>query len=253
MKAVILAGGLGTRLAEETGTKPKPMVEAGGRPLIWHIMSNYARAGVTDFLVLAGYKGDVIREYFANFWLHQADVTFDLGSSRFEVRANRATPWSVTVLDTGQHTMTGGRLARAREYLPSTFFLTYGDGVSDVDVSATLESHRSNQGAMVTLTAMRPPARFGALQIEGSKVQGFQEKPSGDGTWVNGGYFVMEPEIFNLLGDDGCVLERDVLPALATEGKLGCYKHSGTFQPVDTVRDLAALEGAILEKAFPWT
>lgn len=253
MKAVIFAGGLGTRLAEETGSKPKPMVEASGRPLIWHIMNNYARAGITEFVVLAGYRGDVIREYFANYWLHETDVTFDLASSSVEVREKRGPSWTVTVLDTGQNTMTAGRLARARDYLDGTFFLTYGDGVSDVDVKQTLAAHRSDSRNLVTLTAMRPPSRFGALSVDAGKVVSFQEKPLGEGPWVNGGYFVVEPEVLDLIAGDESIFEQDVLPFLASSKRLGCYLHDGIFQPVDTIRDLAALTELIERGTFPWT
>ena len=251
MKAVILAGGRGTRLAEETQLKPKPLVEANGKPLIWHIMQNFSRHGVTDFIILSGYKGQQIREYFANFWLHQADLTFDLATPNQEIHKVRGLPWKVTVLDTGVDTNTGGRIARLKGLLAEDFLLTYGDGVSDVDIQKLIIRHqRSNN--LVTLTAVQPPARFGALNLKGNQVISFQEKPEGDGAWVNGGFFVLTPKIFNYLNSDSSSFEIDALPKVASEGKLGAYKHSGYWQPVDTIRDLQRLEEAIESGALPW-
>jgi glucose-1-phosphate cytidylyltransferase len=251
MKAVILAGGRGTRLSEETQVKPKPLVEAGGKPLIWHIMQNYARHGVTDFVVLVGYKGQQIREYFANFWLHESDVTFDLSTPNREIHQVRSLPWKVTVLDTGIETLTGGRLLRAKNLLKDEFLLTYGDGVSDVDVTALIRAHTKSKN-IATLTAVQPPARFGALALEKDQVKSFQEKPIGDGAWVNGGFLAFTPEIFRYLDNDETSLEMHALTRLASEGKLGSYKHSGFWQPVDTIRDLRRLEEEVAKGVLPW-
>jgi glucose-1-phosphate cytidylyltransferase len=251
MKAVILAGGRGTRLTEETTLKPKPLVEANGQPLIWHIMQNYSRHGITDFIILSGYKGQQIREYFANFWLHQADLTFDLSTPNQEIHKVRGLPWKVTVLDTGTDTNTGGRIARLKGVVNEDFLLTYGDGISDIDISSLLKKHKENNN-YVTLTAVQPPARFGALNLKGDLVIGFEEKPKGDGAWVNGGFFVVTPKIFDYLGEDSTSLEIDVLPQIAKDHKLGAFKHAGYWQPVDTIRDLHRLEEAIAEGALPW-
>jgi len=252
MKAVILAGGRGTRLTEETQLKPKPLVEANGKPLIWHIMQNFSRHGVTDFIILSGYKGQQIREYFANFWLHQADLTFDLETPNQEVHKVRGLPWKVTVLDTGTDTNTGGRIARLKGLLNEDFLLTYGDGVSDIDIQKLITNHQ-NSNNLATLTAVQPPARFGALNLNGNQVTSFQEKPEGDGAWVNGGFFVLSPKIFDYLDSDTSSFEIDALPKVASTGKLGAYKHSGYWQPVDTIRDLQRLEEAIENGALPWT
>ena len=251
MKAVILAGGRGTRLSEETQTKPKPLVEAGGRPLIWHVMQNYARYGITEFIVLVGYKGSYIREYFANYWLHQADVTFDLATPNRKVHSIKSLPWKVTVIDTGVDTMTGGRLARVQNLLTEDFLLTYGDGVADVDIQDLIRAHKQNTN-LVTLTAVQPPARFGALRLVNDQVSEFQEKPAGDGAWVNGGYFALSPGIFPFLGGDGSSFETETLPTIAATGKLGAFKHFGFWQPVDTIRDLQRLEEAVAKGLLPW-
>jgi glucose-1-phosphate cytidylyltransferase len=251
MKAVILAGGRGTRLAEETQVKPKPLVEAGGKPLIWHIMQNYARFGITEFVVLVGYKGQLIREYFANFWLNQADITFDLSNPEIQVHQTRGQSWKVSVIDTGLETMTGGRLARLKNLLDEDFLLTYGDGVSDVDIDKLLKKHNENK-SLATLTAVQPPARFGALDFVGNQVVGFREKPIDDEGWVNGGFFVLSPKIFDYITNDLCSFESDVLPSVAKQGQLSAYKHSGFWQPVDTIRDLERLEVAIADGALPW-
>jgi glucose-1-phosphate cytidylyltransferase len=251
MKAVILAGGRGTRLSEETQLKPKPLVEAAGQPLIWHIMQNYAKHGITEFIVLAGYKGQQIREYFANYWLHQADITFDLSTPEREIHKVRSLPWKVSVLDTGIDTNTGGRIARLRDLLKEDFLLTYGDGVSDVNISELIASHKLS-GNLATLTAVQPPARFGALNLIGNKVISFQEKPDGEGAWVNGGFLLLKPEIFDFLKGDDSSFEIDALPKIAELGKLGVYKHSGFWQPVDTIRDLQRLEEAIGRGVLPW-
>jgi glucose-1-phosphate cytidylyltransferase len=251
MKAVILAGGRGTRLTEETTLKPKPLVEANGKPLIWHIMQNYSRYGITEFIILSGYKGQQIREYFANFWLHQADLTFDLSTSNQEIHEVRGLPWKVTVLDTGIDTNTGGRIAHLKGMLNEDFLLTYGDGVSDVDISSLLKKHKELDN-YVTLTAVHPPARFGVVDLKGDRVVGFEEKPKGDGAWVNGGFFVITPKIFDYLSTESASLEIDVLPKIAKDQKLGAYKHTGFWQPVDTIRDLYRLEEAIAAGALPW-
>ncbi len=251
MIAVILAGGRGTRLVEETQVKPKPLVEAGGQPLIWHIMQNYARHGVTEFIVLAGYKGQQIREYFANYWLHQADITFDLATPERVIHKIRSLPWKVSVLDTGIETNTGGRIARLKELLTSDFLLTYGDGVSNVNIQELISKHNSSQN-IATLTAVKPPARFGALNLNGEQVESFQEKPDGEGDWVNGGFFVLKPEIFQFLDGDESSFEFDALPRVARLGELGVYKHSGFWQPVDTIRDLQRLEEGISRGHLPW-
>ena len=252
MKAVILAGGRGTRLTEETTLKPKPLVEANGKPLIWHIMQNYSMHGITEFIILSGYKGQQIREYFANFWLHQADLTFDLLTPNQEIHKVRGLPWKVTVIDTGTDTNTGGRVARLKGIVNEDFLLTYGDGISDIDISSLVKKHKEHNN-YVTLTAVQPPARFGALNLEGDLVVGFEEKPKGDGAWVNGGFFVLTPKIFDYLGGDSSSFEIDALPKVADAGKLGAYKHSGYWQPVDTIRDLQKLEEAIVSGALPWT
>ena len=251
MKAVILAGGRGTRLTEETTLKPKPLVEANGKPLIWHIMQNYSRHGITDFIILSGYKGQQIREYFANFWLHQADLTFDLSTPNQEIHKVRGLPWKVTVLDTGTDTNTGGRISRLKGIVKEDFLLTYGDGISDIDISRLIKKHYEHDN-YVTLTAVQPPARFGALNLKGELVIGFEEKPKGDGAWVNGGFFVVTPKIFDYLGKDSTSLEIDVLPKIAKDQKLGAYKHKGYWQPVDTIRDLHKLEEAIAAGTLPW-
>ncbi len=251
MKAVILAGGRGTRLAEETLIKPKPLVEAAGQPLIWHIMQNFANYGVTEFIVLSGYKGHQIREYFANYWLHQADITFDLATPELEVHRVRSLPWKVSVIDTGVDTNTGGRIARLKDLLKEDFLLTYGDGVSDVNIEELISAHHSTRN-IATLTAVQPPARFGALSLVGDQVKSFQEKPDGEGAWINGGFFVVKPEIFDFLGGDNSSFEIDTLPKIADLGKLGVYKHSGFWQPVDTIRDLQRLEEAIGRGVLPW-
>ena len=252
MKAVILAGGRGTRLAEETQFKPKPLVEANGRPLIWHIMQNYARFGITEFIVLSGYKGQQIREYFANYWLHQADITFDLTTPVLEIHKVRSLPWKVSVLDTGIDTNTGGRISQLSNLLQEDFLLTYGDGVSNVDIEELIRTHQDSYN-IATLTAVQPPARFGALNLIGNQVNSFQEKPNGEGAWVNGGFFVLSPEIFRYLDGDTTSFEIDTLPKVANFGKLGAFKHFGFWQPVDTIRDLQRLEEAIGSGILPWT
>ena len=253
MKAVILAGGLGTRLSEETGSRPKPMVEIGGKPILWHIMKIYSSHGVRDFIVCLGYKGYMIKEYFANYFLHMSDVTFDMNHNRMEVHQNNAEPWRVTLVDTGENTMTGGRLKRIREYLQGEdlFCFTYGDGVGDIDIGTAVAFHRSH-GKLATMTATQPPGRFGALGLEGDHIQTFQEKPGGDGGWINGGYFVLSPKVIDYIEDDASVWERRPLERLAEEGQLLAYKHHGFWQPMDTLRDKHHLEELWQSGEAPW-
>ena len=252
MKAIILAGGLGTRISEETHLKPKPMVEIGGRPILWHVMKIYSAHGISDFVVCAGYKGYVIKEYFANYFLHLSDVTFDMSKNTMEVHQRRTEPWRVTIVDTGDATMTGGRLGRVRQYLgDETFCFTYGDGVGDVDITALVAFHRS-QGRAATLTGVQPPGRYGALEIDGPRVTRFHEKPDGDGVWINGGFFVLEPSVIDLVSDDATVWERKPLEELATRQQLGIYKHHGFWQPMDTLRDKTLLEDLWASGKAPW-
>lgn len=251
MKAVILAGGRGTRLSEETHLKPKPLVEAHGKPLIWHIMKNYSLHGVNEFIVLAGYKGHMLKEYFANFWLNDADVTFDLSEPKLDVHSKRGEPWKVTVIDSGLDTMTGGRLSYLQNLMSDTFFLTYGDGVSNVDITKLINFHKSSP-SLATLTAVQPPARFGALDLNENLVNGFEEKPVGDGGWVNGGFFVLEPEILKYVKSEKDSFESDVLPVIAKSGQLKAFKHDGFWQPVDTVRDLERLNLALVAGELSW-
>ena len=252
MKAVILAGGRGTRLSEETHSKPKPLVDAGGHPLLWHIMQNFARFGVSEFIVLAGYKGYLIKDYFRNFWIHEADVTFDLTSPNYEILEVRGLPWKVTVLDTGIDTGTGGRINFLKGHVNGDFLLTYGDGVADVDIASLISTHKTN-GKAATLTAVRPPARFGALEMIGTGITSFTEKPAGEGGLINGGYMVLPEKVFSLIANLDTSLENDILPQLAESGELGFHVHDGIFVAVDTVRDLQKLEKLIEERKFPWT
>lgn len=241
MKAVILAGGLGTRLSEETALRPKPMVEIGGRPILWHIMKIYAAHGITEFVVCLGYKGYVVKDFFANYALHMSNVTFDLAAGRTEVHEARAEPWRVTLVDTGEKTMTGGRLARVRPLLDDTFCMTYGDGVGDIDITALIAFHRA-QGRKATVTAVLPAGRFGVLDIAGSAVTGFTEKPHGEGGRINGGFFVMEPAALDYAGDDGMMWEQAPMRGLVADGQLAAYPHDGFWQPMDTLRDKEHLE-----------
>ncbi len=252
MKAVILAGGLGTRISEETGVRPKPMVEIGGKPILWHILKIYSHHGINDFVICLGYKGYLIKEYFANYFLHTSDVTFDIAANRMEVHQRHAEPWRVTLVDTGESTQTGGRLKRVASYLGSeTFCFTYGDGVAAVDVRGLVEFHRK-QGRTATVTAVRPPGRFGALDIEGHKITRFEEKPHGDGSWVNGGFFVLESAALGYIEGDETVWERGPLEALAAEGQLSAYAHTGFWQPLDTLRDKTRLEELWQSGNAPW-
>ncbi len=253
MKAVILAGGLGTRISEETASKPKPMVEIGGKPILWHIMKIYSMHGVNDFVICCGYKGYLIKEYFANYFLHMSDVTFDMTKNSMEVHQRSAEPWRVTLVDTGEDTMTGGRLRRVAAYVKDedAFCFTYGDGVGDVDISALVAFHKK-QGVKATLTATLPPGRFGALDFDGQKVRSFKEKPKGDGGMINGGFFVLSPEVLAYLEDDSCVWERSPLETLADEGQLAAYQHAGFWQPMDTLRDKNYLEELWASGKAPW-
>lgn len=253
MKALLLAGGFGTRISEETSLKPKPMVEIGGKPILWHIMKMYAHFGINDFIILLGYKGYYIKEYFSNYFLHQSDVTIDLKDNSIEVHNNSAEPWKVTLLDTGANTMTGGRIKRAAPYLNNEpFLVTYGDGVSDVDIQATLAFHRAH-GKAITMTSVQPAGRFGALDIEDNNaVKSFKEKPQGDGSWINGGFFVCEPSVLDYIAGDNTVFEKEPLENLANKGELFTYKHEGFWQCMDTVRDRNYLNELWESGDIPW-
>lgn len=252
MKVVILAGGLGSRLSEETIVRPKPMVELGGKPILWHIMKTYSHYGINDFILCLGYKGYLIKEYFANYFLHMSDVTFDFRSNKTVVHHQTAEPWTVTLVDTGEHTMTGGRLRRVREHLTDgAFLMTYGDGVCNVNLCDLIAFHKERR-ASATLTAVQPPGRFGVIDIEENKIRGFQEKPQGEAGWINGGYFVLEPSVIDLIDDDSTIWERGPLEALASSGQLAAYKHTGFWQPMDTLRDKVMLEELWASGAAPW-
>ena len=253
MKAVILAGGLGTRLSEETHLKPKPMVEVGGKPILWHILKIYSHFGINEFIICCGYKGYLIKEYFANYFLHTSDVTFHMDvDNRIEVHQRKSEPWKVTLVDTGDASQTGGRLGRVRPYLnSSSFCFTYGDGVADVNVGALI-AHHQRAGKQATLTAVQPPGRYGALHLDGQSVVQFQEKPDGDNAWINGGFFVLEPSVLDLIEGDGSSWEADVLPKLAAAGQLGAYRHLGFWQPMDTLRDRTRLEELWSNSQAPW-
>jgi glucose-1-phosphate cytidylyltransferase len=254
MKAVILAGGLGTRLSEETGLKPKPMVEIGQKPILWHIMKTYSAHGVNDFIICCGYKGYVIKEYFANYFLHMSDVTFCMKDNTMKVHQNNAEPWKVTLVDTGEKTLTGGRLKRVREYVKDEkeFCFTYGDGVSDVNITKLIDYHRKH-GKQATLTATRPPGRYGALKIiDNGVVDRFQEKPDGDGSWINGGFFVLNPKVIDRIPNDLTSWEKDPLSGLAADGELLAYKHDGFWQPMDTVHEKNMLNELWDSNNAPW-
>lgn len=252
MKAVILAGGMGTRLSEETVVRPKPMVDIGGRPILWHILKHYSHFGINDFIICLGYKGYAIKEYFANYFLHSSDVTINLRNNELTVHQNSAEPWSVTLVDTGDRTATGGRLKRVREHVGTeTFCFTYGDGVSDVDIAELVRFHRE-QKTNATLTAVQPPGRFGVIDIEGERIRAFTEKPRGDGSWHNGGFFVLEPAVFDLLEGDETVWEREPLETLARTGQLSAFRHEGFWYPMDTMRDKLHLDELWSSGRAPW-
>jgi glucose-1-phosphate cytidylyltransferase len=253
MKAVILAGGLGTRLSEETGTRPKPMVEIGGRPILWHILKIYSQQGINDFVICCGYKGYLIKEYFANYFMHMSDVTFDMKENRMEVHQSVAEPWRVTLVDTGDDSGTGGRLKRVAKYLEGedAFCMTYGDGVSNVDVARSIDFHRMH-GKLVTVTAVQPPARFGGLEIEGTSIANFQEKPKGEGGWVNGGFFVLSPKVLNEIESDGSMFEREPIQNLTAMKQVQAFFHPGFWQPMDTLRDKQRLEDLWSSGKAPW-
>jgi glucose-1-phosphate cytidylyltransferase len=254
VKAVILAGGLGTRLTEETSTKPKPMIEIGGNPILWHIMKLYSHHGINDFVICCGYKGYLIKEYFANYFLHTSDITFDIANNSVEVHERHAEPWRVTLVDTGEQTQTGGRLKRVAPYVKDepAFCFTYGDGVGDVDIKALIAFH-SRQGRKATLTATYPPGRFGALDIDTNhRVTQFKEKPKGDGGLINGGFFVLSPSVIDLITDDHTIWEREPLEALAAQGELTAWRHEGFWQPMDTLRDKLQLESLWSSNKAPW-
>ncbi|MBI4062053.1 MAG: glucose-1-phosphate cytidylyltransferase [Elusimicrobia bacterium] len=252
MQAVILAGGLGTRISEETSLRPKPMIEIGGKPILWHILKIYSRHGINDFIVCLGYKGYVIKDYFADYFMHTSSVTFDMQKNRMTVHDNNSEPWRVTLVDTGDETMTGGRLKRVQAHLGGgPFCLTYGDGVSDVDISASIAFHRRNK-AVATLTAVQAPTRFGVLDMKGDRVTSFREKVPGDAGWINGGFFIVEREALGLIKDDATRWEAGPLQTLARKGQLAAYKHKGFWQPMDTLRDKAYLEELWASGRAPW-
>jgi len=253
MKAVILAGGLGTRLSEETSVKPKPMVEVGGKPILWHIMKMYSSYGINDFIICCGYKGYIIKEYFANYFLHQSDVTFDMNTNSMKVHQKRVEPWTVTLLDTGDNSMTGGRLARVADYVKNeeAFCFTYGDGVSDVNISKLIEFHKKH-GKDATLTSVYPPGRFGALDVQNNQIKQFTEKPKGDGALINGGFFVLSPKVLKRISGDDCIWEQEPLKGLAVDGNLMAFTHDGFWQPMDTLRDKVYLQKLWEEDNAPW-
>ncbi len=254
MKLVILAGGLGTRLSEETSVKPKPMVDIGGKPILWHIMKTYSAHGIKDFIICCGYKGHIIKEYFANYFLYMSDVTFDMRYNQMNVHSGYAEPWRITLVDTGENTMTGGRLKRIKEHVGNdTFCFTYGDGVSNINITELINFHKSQQ-TLATLTAVQPPGRFGAMVLgqEQTKITQFREKPEGDGAWINGGYFVLEPQVIDFIADDSIVWEKEPLEKLAHLDQLSAYKHDGFWQPMDTLRDKKYLEGLWNSGKAPW-
>jgi glucose-1-phosphate cytidylyltransferase len=252
MKAVILAGGIGSRLSEETTARPKPMVEIGGKPILWHIMKLYAAHGIEDFVICLGYKGYMIKEYFANYYLHTADVSFDLAQGNMEIHRSSTEPWRVTLVDTGEQTMTGGRLKRVLPFVgDQDFCFTYGDGVANLDISALIAFHRS-QGTLATVTAVQPPGRFGAMEIDEERVRRFQEKPRGDGGWMNGGFFVLSPQVDRYLADDQTVWEQEPMRGLAEDGELASFRHEGFWEAMDTMRDRNHLEELWRSQGAPW-
>jgi glucose-1-phosphate cytidylyltransferase len=251
MKAVILAGGLGTRISEESVIRPKPMIEIGGKPILWHILKMYSAPGIHDFVICCGYKGYLIKEYFANYFLHMSDVTIDLSQNSIEVHQKKAEPWKITLVDTGEHTQTGGRIKRIADYVQEDFCMTYGDGVGSVDIGAAIDFHRKH-GKMATMTAVQPPGRFGALEFDGTNIKSFIEKPQGDGGWINGGFFVLNPKVINLIEGDETLWEKQPLERLAKRGELEAYFHHGFWQPMDTLRDKNHLEELWASGKAPW-
>jgi glucose-1-phosphate cytidylyltransferase len=252
MKAVILAGGLGTRISEESYLRPKPMIDIGGKPILWHIMKMYSNYGINDFIICLGYKGYIIKEYFSNYFLHMSDVTFDMRENKIEIHERNVEPWNITLVETGESTMTGGRLRRVAKHIGNeTFCFTYGDGVSDINIEAVIRHHKF-LGKKATVTAIQPPGRYGALDIAGDIVHEFQEKPAGDGAWINGGFFVLEPEVIEFIGGDGTVWEQEPLQKLASIGELTAYKHKGFWQAMDTLREKNLLEDLWKSGRAPW-
>lgn len=252
MQVVILAGGLGTRISEETTIRPKPMVEIGGKPILWHIMKYYSSFGLTDFIICTGYKGFMIKEYFANYFLHMSDVTFDVANNQVEVHNVKAEPWRITVIDTGESTQTGGRLKRVRPHIKGdAFCFTYGDGVSNIDIKSLIEFHRGHD-SLATVTAVQPPGRFGVLDINQARITGFHEKPVGEGGWISGGYFVLSPKVIDYIDGDETVWERGPMERLAAEGNLAAYQHHGFWRPMDTLRDKIMLEELWEKDEAPW-
>jgi len=251
MKAVILAGGLGTRLSEETQFLPKPMIEIGGKPIIWHIMKIYSHHGINEFIICCGFKGYIIKEYFANYFLHMADVTIDLEDNSIKILNKSAEPWKITLVDTGEETQTGGRLKRIANYIDDDFCMTYGDGLSAVDIKKLIEFHKSHK-KIATITAVKPPGRFGAIELKGNEINSFVEKPQGDGGWINGGFFVLNPKVFNYINDDKTLWEKEPLEELSNEKQIHAFMHDGFWQPMDTLRDKRYLETLWESKAAPW-
>jgi len=252
MKAVILAGGMGTRISEESAARPKPMIEIGGRPILWHILKIYSSHGINDFVICLGYKGYIIKEYFANYFLHMSNVTFDMANNRMDVHQNNTEPWKITLVDTGEQTMTGGRLKRVRSYLSDEdFCFTYGDGLGDINITELIKFHQAH-GQSATLTATQPPGRFGALKLNGNQVAGFQEKPQGDGGWINGGFFVLSPKVIDRIDGDDSVWEQEPMETLAHDGQMSAYLHHGFWQPMDTLRDKLQLEQLWASGKAPW-
>lgn len=251
MKAVILAGGYGTRISEESHLKPKPMIEIGGRPILWHILKIYGAYGINDFVICCGYKGYIIKEYFANYFLHMSDVTFDMSNNNMEIHQRNAEPWKVTLVDTGEDTMTGGRVKRIRDYIDDTFCLTYGDGVTDLNIAELIKFHETS-GNEATVTCVQPAARFGAIEFEGQRIKKFLEKPVGDGRWISGGFFVLEPTVFDRIEGDNTIWERAPMEGLADDGELSGFKHSGFWTPMDTLRDRNHLESLWASGEAPW-
>ncbi|MEY8213079.1 MAG: glucose-1-phosphate cytidylyltransferase [Colwellia sp.] len=253
MKAVILAGGLGTRISEESHLRPKPMIEIGGKPILWHIMKMYSAHGINDFIICVGYKGYLIKEYFANYFIHMSDVTFDMTDNNMVIHQKKAEPWKVTLVDTGEDTMTGGRLKRVREYLDKdeAFCFTYGDGLSDIDISEEVRFHHQH-GKLATVCAVQPPGRYGALLCDGDNVEGFEEKPVGDGAWINGGFFVLQPKVIDYIEKDDTLWEEEPLKRIVAEQQMRAYKHTGFWQPMDTLREKKLLESLWSSGEAPW-